>query len=333
MTLTFRAVCFVACVFAAALMTGSTFAQEKKETSGNPVFPGWYADPDIVCYGDTYWIYPTFSARYEQQTHFDCFSSKDLVNWTKHEKILTAENVTWATRAMWAPCSIEKEGKYYLFFAANDVHPGQVGGIGVAVADKPDGPYKDLIGRPLVSDNVNGAQPIDQCVFKDGDTYYMIYGGWRRCNIVKLKDDFTDTLPFDDGMRFKEITPTNYVEGPCVFKHNGKYYFMWSEGGWGSPDYRVAYAISDTIFGPHERIGVILEQDQTVATSAGHHSVLNVPGTDKWYIAYHRRPLNEQARDHRVTCLEVMEFDENGRIKPVKLTLAGVTPQTVPAKR
>jgi len=330
-TLKFRAVYVSFFALAVALMTASTFAEDEK-TSGNPLFPGWYADPEVICYGDTYWIYPTFSARYEQQLHFDCFSSKDLVNWTKHERILTADDVTWATRAMWAPGVIQMGGKYYFFFAANDVHQGQVGGIGVAVADKPEGPYKDLIGKPLLSDIVYGAQPIDQFIIEDGGSYYMIYGGWQHCNIVKLKDDFTDLVPFDDGSRFKEITPQGYVEGPCVFKRNGKFYFMWSEGGWGGPDYRVAYAISDSLFGPHKRVGIVLQQDPEVATSAGHHSVLNVPGTDKWYIVYHRRPLGVRERDHRVTCIDVMEFDEDGFIKPVKMTFEGVGPQTIPPR-
>lgn len=320
----------ISLLFLGTLFAFSTlFAQEKK-TSGNPIFPGWYADPEVILYGDTYWIFPTFSAPYEKQTFFDCFSSKDLVNWTKHEKILTNDEVKWAKRAMWAPSVIEKDGKYYFFFGANDVHPGQLGGIGVAVADKPDGPYKDLLGKPLVNGIINGAQPIDQYVFKDDDgTYYMIYGGWRHCNIVKLKNDFTGIESFDDGTYFKEITPEGYTEGPCVFKKNGKYYFMWSEGGWTGPNYAVAYAISDSIFGPHKRIGKIIEPDPDVAFGAGHHSVLHVPGTDKWYAIYHRRPVGVTDGNHRETCIEAMEFDENGFIKPVKLTFEGVPPQKV----
>ena len=86
--------------------------------------------------------------------------------------------------------------KYYFFFGANDVHRGEIGGIGVAVADKPEGPYKDLLGKPLINDIVNGAQPIDQFVFRDRDgSYYMYYGGWKHCNMVKLKDDFSGITP------------------------------------------------------------------------------------------------------------------------------------------
>ena len=144
--------------------------------SGNPLFEGWYADPEAIIYDKTYWIFPTYSDAYDKQLHFDCFSSEDLVTWTKHERILDSKQVTWAKRAMWAPGVIEKEGKYYLFFSANDVHPGQIGGIGVAVADQPAGPYRDLLGRPLINEIVNGAQPIDQYIFRDDDgTYYMYY--------------------------------------------------------------------------------------------------------------------------------------------------------------
>jgi beta-xylosidase len=293
--------------------------------SGNPLFEGWYADPEAIIYGDTYWIYPTYSDKFHRQVFMDCFSSPDLVNWTKHERIIDTAEVKWADSAMWAPGVIENKGKYYLFFAANDVHEGEIGGIGVAIADKPQGPFKDLLGKPLIQDIVNGAQPIDQFIFKDKDgSFLMYYGGWGKCNVVKLNEEFTGLLPFEGGEFYREVTPENYVEGPFMFVRNGKYYFMWSEGGWTGPDYKVAYAISDNPFGPFERIGVVLEQDPEVATGAGHHSVLHVPKTDQYYIFYHRRPLGETDGNHRVTCIEKMEFDIDGKILPVKITFEGV---------
>jgi beta-xylosidase len=151
-------------------------AAEAVERSGNPVFEGWYADPEGVIIGGQYWIFPTYSAPYDQQTHFDAFSSPDLVNWTKHENILTNQAVTWARRAMWAPAIVEKESKFYLFFGANDIHDPnkEVGGSVVAVADNPAGPYKDYLGKPLIGEIHNGAHPIDQFVFKDvTGQYYM----------------------------------------------------------------------------------------------------------------------------------------------------------------
>ncbi len=321
---------------------------DSRKTSGNPVFPGWYADPEGAVFDDEFWIFPTLSdlyaapgeempeypthktaainQTYNIQTYFDAFSSKDLVHWTKHPKVLTAENVSWAEYAMWAPAILEHKGKYYLFFGANDIqNNSQTGGIGVAVADRPEGPYKDALGRPLIGEIIGGAQPIDQFVFRDDDgTHYMYYGGWGHCNMVKMSDDLLSISTFDDGDKYKEVTPENYVEGPFMFKRNGKYYFMWSEGGWGGPHYSVAYAIADSPFGPFERIGKILQQDPEVATGAGHHSVIKVPGRDEYYIVYHRRPLGHTHFNHRHVCIDRMEFDEDGFIKPVKMTFEGV---------
>jgi len=304
-------------------------AQNNKATSGNPILQGWYADPEAVIFNNQYWIFPTYSDVYEKQVLFDAFSSPDLVSWTKHERIFDTAAVKWAKRAMWAPAIIEKDNKYFLFFGANDIqNDNEYGGIGVAVADKPEGPYKDYLGKPLIDKFHNGAQPIDQYVFRDKDgAYYIIYGGWKHCNIARLKDDFTGIVPMKDGTMFKEITPDKYVEGPCMFIKNNKYYFMWSEGGWTGPDYSVAYAVADSPFGPFKRAGKILQQDSTVATGAGHHSVIHNAATDKWYIIYHRRPLGETAANHRATCIEEMVFDDKGNILPVKLSLTGVAPQ------
>src|SRR5688500_19005881 len=121
-----------------------------QSSKSNPVFPGWYADPEAIIIGNEYWIFPTYSAKYNEQVFFDAFSSKDLRTWTKHERILDTAAVKWARRAMWAPAVVEKNGKYYFFFGANDIQNDQEkGGIGVAVADKPSGPFKDHLGKPL----------------------------------------------------------------------------------------------------------------------------------------------------------------------------------------
>jgi len=305
--------------------------------AGNPVLDGWYADPEGAVFGKEYWIFPTYSARYREQVFFDAFSSKDLVTWTKHPRILDTSIIKWARQAMWAPAAIEKDGKIYLFFSANDVQRrggpmwdekntiNHSGGIGVAVADGPAGPYRDYLGRPLVSDFFNGAQPIDQFVFKDVDgTYYMFYGGWRHCNLGVLNNTFTGFVPWPDGSLFQEITPQGYVEGPVLFLRQEKYYFMWSEGGWGNSSYRVAYAIAKSPRGPFERIGTILQSDPNIATGAGHNSVINVPDSDEWYIVYHRRLIPNEGRDHRVTCIDLLAFNEDGTIKPVKMTFEGV---------
>ncbi|MGN6291673.1 MAG: glycoside hydrolase family 43 protein [Chitinophagaceae bacterium] len=316
----------ILCLF---LVTISASAQSTDTIrAGNPVFPGWYADPEGTIFDNRYWIYPTYSAPYNKQVFLDAFSSPDLIQWTKHPHILDTASVKWARRAMWAPSIIKKDKQYFLFFGANDIQSdAEKGGIGVAVADKPEGPFRDYLGKPLIDKFHNGAQPIDQFAFKDANgQYYLIYGGWRHCNIAKLNKDFTGFVPFEDGTTFKEITPQGYVEGPFMFIRNGKYYFMWSEGGWTGPDYSVAYAISDSPFGPFKRIGKILQQNPSIATGAGHHSVIHEKGKDAWYIVYHRRPIGETDGNSRVTCIDRMYFDEKGLIQPVVITKEGVQP-------
>src|SRR4051812_30413099 len=107
---------------------GNSFSQAKKTANHNPIFKGWYADPEARIFGKEYWVYPTYSAKYDEQVFLDAFSSTDLVTWKKHGHILDTANVQWAKRAVWAPSITEKNGKYYLFFGANDIQSdGQYG--------------------------------------------------------------------------------------------------------------------------------------------------------------------------------------------------------------
>jgi beta-xylosidase len=306
-------------------------------TSGNPVLDGWYADPEGAVLAGRYWIFPTTSAPYDEQLAFDAFSSPDLVRWTRHPRVLSVDDIRWARRALWAPSVIEKDGRYWFFFSANDLQrPGgplwdpadpssHTGGIGVAVAERPEGPFRDHLGAPLVGDFHHDAQPIDPFVFRDEDgSHYLFYGGWGKCNLARLDEDFRGFLPWPDGSTFRDVTPEGYVEGPLMFVREGRYYFLWSEGGWGDASYRVAYAVADSLEGPFRRAGVILEQDPAVATGAGHNSVIRRPGSDDWFIVYHRRPIPNLGRDHRVSCIDRLEFDTHGAILPVRMSFEGV---------
>ena len=323
--------------------------------AANPVLEGWYADPEIRIFAGKYWIYPTYSDHsaaprtsktlsagqkwqraqniyppFLPQTFLDAFSSDDLVHWKRHDFALDVKDVSWAAYAVWAPSAIEHDGKYYLFFGANDIKTNsQLGGIGVAVSDSPQGPFRDALGRPLIGQIHNGAQPIDQMVFRDDDgEVYMYYGGWKHANVVRLAPDLLSVVPFPDGETYKEITPDPaYVEGSFMVKRNGVYYLMWSEGDWTGPDYSVAYAMSRSPFGPFKRVGKILEQDTHIAKGAGHHSVVNIPGTDDWYIAYHRRPLGTDNGNHREVAIEHLYFNDDGTIRPVVMTSGGVQPR------
>ena len=321
-------------VFALLALT-MTARSSKSKTSGNPIVQGWYADPEAAIFGNKYWVFPTYSAKYEDQTFFDAFSSSDLLKWQEHRHIIDTTDVKWAKRALWAPSIVLKGDKYFLFFSANDIQApfrngyvaadNKAGGIGIGVADKPEGPYKDYLGKPLVQEFYNKAQPIDQFVFRDSDgQYYLIYGGWGHCNIARLNDDFTGLIPFPDGNLVKEITPEGYVEGPVMFVRKGKYYLMWSEGAWTNDTYKVAYSIADSPLGPFRKIDTILQSDPKIATGAGHHSVVNIPGTDEWLIFYHRRPIPNEGRDHREVCVDQMYFNSDGTIKPVIMTREGV---------
>jgi beta-xylosidase len=321
----------------------------------NPIVPGWYADPEIRVFAGQYWIYPTYSdddgtpvmsahfkpeqaatlrqhmvrPSYLRQTFFNAFSSPDLVHWTKHSHVIDVADVPWAAYAVWAPSVIAREGRYYMFFGANDIQSdAELGGIGLAVADRPDGPFRDALGKPLIGAFHNGAQPIDPFVYRDDDGQgYLYYGGWSHCNVVRLSADLRSVVPFPDGATFKEITPPGYVEGSFVIKRKGVYYLMWSEGGWTGPDYSVAYAVGPSPIGPFKPMGKILQQDFRIARGAGHHSVVNVPGTDDWYIVYHRRPLRDDKGEHRQLAIDRMTFNADGTIRPVVMTNTGVMPR------
>ena len=115
-----------------------------------------------------------------------------------------------------------------------------------------------------------------------------------------------------------------------MFIRNGKYYFMWSEGGWTGPDYSVAYAMADSPFGPFKRIDKILQQNSAIATGAGHHSVIHFPNEDEWYIVYHRFNypngilMGRAAGYNREVCIDKFEFNTDDSIKQVKPTHEGI---------
>ncbi|PTW46479.1 glycosyl hydrolase family 43 [Sphingomonas faeni] len=338
-------------------LTASALMMCGLASASNPIVPGWYADPEIRVFAGRYWIYPTYSDHYGKpdvtsrfsaaqklarqrktvrpsygmQTFFNAFSSPDLVHWTKHDHVFDVRNAAWAAYAIWAPSVIQANGRYYMFFSANDIQSdAELGGIGLAVSDRPGGPFKDAIGKPLVGAFHNGAQPIDPFAFRDHDSQvYLFYGGWKHCNVVRLSPDLKRILPFADGSTYKEVTPPGYVEGSFMIERKGVYYLMWSEGGWTGPDYSVAYATGPGPTGPFTPRGKILSQDLRIARGAGHHSVVNVPGTDDWYIAYHRGPLDTDRGEHRQIAIDRMVFAADGRIEPVVMTEAGVKPRPI----
>lgn len=288
----------------------------------NPIIKGYYADPDIAYFNGKYYIYPTTDGGVEwNSTYFKAFSSSDLKVWYDEGVILDFKDVPWTggSRA-WAPAVCEKNGKYYFYYSGNN-------NIGCAVSDSPTGPFTD-IGRPLVSaDDYEGAM-IDPDVFIDDDGSAYLYWGNGHMYAARLAESMTefDGEPMD-------ITPPNFREGSCVFKRNGVYYFTWCEDDTRSPNYHVRFGTGASPLQKPEGNTVLLHRNNAGSKrikGTGHHTVLNVPDTDDWYIVYHRFEINQfgdiedystEAGNHRELCMDKMEFDEDGQIIPVTATL------------
>ncbi|WP_171112854.1 family 43 glycosylhydrolase [Streptomyces gossypiisoli] len=289
----------------------------------SPVLPGLNADPNIVRFGDTFYMYPTTDG-FEgwSGTQFKAYSSKDLVHWTDHGVILDlGPDVSWSDTRAWAPTMAEKNGKYYFYYSADT-------NIGVAVSDSPTGPFKDPLGKPLIARGAFSGQMIDPAVFTDDDGQSYLYWGNGWAYAVPLNDDMVSF----DASKVTDMTPSGYREGTFVIKRKGVYYFMWSENDTRDENYRVAYATGSSPTGPWTKRGVILEKRLDLGIKGpGHHSVVQLPGTDDWYIAYHRFAIPGGDGTHRETTIDRMEFDSAGLIKKVVPTLSSIDPVSVGA--
>ncbi|MFJ9353587.1 family 43 glycosylhydrolase [Streptomyces mirabilis] len=289
----------------------------------SPVLPGLNADPDVHYLDGQYWIYPTTDGYAGWSgTSFKAYSSKDLVHWKDHGVILDlGPDVSWADKNAWAPAIAERDGKYYFYFCAEQQ-------IGVAVADSPAGPFKDALGRPLVAKGQFTGQMIDPAVFTDDDGQSYLYWGNGHGYVVPLNADMVSF----DGSQVRDITQPDFREGSFVVKRRGTYYFMWSEDDTRSENYHVAYATGPSPLGPWTKRGTILsKRPEYGIKGTGHHSVVNVPGTDDWYIVYHRFALNGPGKaggdgTHRETTIDRMEFAADGTIEPVVPTLESIRP-------
>ena len=321
------------CTGAPSAGAGSTSATNEPAAPGNPVLDGYFADPDIIFSHaeQRYFLYPTSDGHHGWTgTNFRAFSSDDLVNWRDEGVILDlATDVSWADRHAWAPCIIERkvgEGyRYFFYFTAAQK-------IGVAVSESPRGPFVDR-GSPLIDaypPGIRRGQHIDPDVLRDpvSGRYYLYWGNGYMAG-AELNDDMVSIKP----QTLVVMTPDHtYREGTHVFYRNGTYYFLWSENDTRSEDYRVRYATSDSPLGPLmvPEDNLILAKDPAQGIYAtGHNSTIQVPGTDDWYIVYHRFEYpdgikrGEAAGYHREVCIDPMRFAPDGRILPVQPTHTG----------
>lgn len=274
------------------------------------VLPGFHADPHIAVFGDRFYIYPTTDTPGWNSPSFECWSSQDLKDWQCEGIVLDfPRDLKWARDRAWAPCIIGRNGKYYFYYSAEQ-------SIGVAVGDRPEGPFKDPLGKPLIAKDSYQCQVIDPMAFADDDGTCYLYFGNGNCNVVKLNDDMTSF----DPAAVKRITPRGFGEGSFVLKRKGLYYLMWSQYDTRDPRYCVSYATSTSPTGlfTNAANNPILVQSGSVK-GAGHHSVVQIPGRDEWVIAYHRFHIPGGDGYHRETCLSPMRFDKEGRIERVNV--------------
>ena len=306
----------------------------------NPVLPGFHADPEILYSRQTgkYYIYSTSDGyAHWGGWYLTAYSSTDLKSWTPEGVVLDLRSpqVTWANGNAWAPAIEEKlidgKYKYFLYYSGNAAdNSGKQ--IGVAIGDSPTGPFKDL-GHPLVSQSPTGrGQQIDVDVFTDpasGKSYLYWGNGYMagaelNDDMVSIKDK-TLTVMTPQGGTLKTHA---YREAPYVFFRHGVYYFLWSVDDTGSPNYHVAYGTSDSPLGPIQvaKSPIVLIQDvDKEVYGPAHNAVIRKPGTDEWYIVYHR--INKHFLDkdkgpgyHREVCIDRMEFNNDGTIRPVTVT-------------
>ena len=303
---------------------------------GNAVLDGFYADPNIAYFNGKYYIYPTTDGGSGWDApYFKCFSSDDLVHWKDEGVILDLKDVSWSNgKNGWAPTIAERNGKYYFYYSAAPANNGAKN-LAVAVSDSPTGPFEDK--GVIVQGGSYTGQMIDSAVFVDDDGLAYLYWGNGRMYGAKLS---ADMLHIDGAV--KELTPSNFREASFMVKRNGRYYMMWSDDDTGSPNYNVRYGTMDSPLGTITGNTVVLHRNNASSNlikGTGHHSVINIPGTDDWYICYHRfntalygnqETQSSAAGNHRETCIDKMEFDASGNIKPVTPTLNGITEPVYP---
>ncbi|MGC5167531.1 family 43 glycosylhydrolase [Luteimicrobium sp. DT211] len=292
----------------------------------SPALPGYNADPNIVVFGDTYYIYATTDGVAGWgSTSFKVWSSKDLVDWTDHGVILDlGPDVSWADGHAWAPTITEKDGKYYFYFVADQQ-------IGVAVSDSPTGRFTDALGAPLIHKaDFGGAQQIDPAVFTDTDGTTYLFWGNGTARMVPLNGDLVSY----DPAKVQVISGLkDFREGLFVNKRQDTYYLTWSVDDTGSENYHVSYATSSSVAGPWTNRGTLLAKDPSQGIlGTGHSSIVQVPGTDDWYIAYHRFGIPGGDGTHRETTIDRVTFAADGLMNPVVPTLTGVDPEPVPVQ-
>lgn len=288
----------------------------------NPIIRDQFtADPTARVFEGKVYLYPSHDIispveperKWFSMADYHVFSSEDLVNWTDHGMILSQENVPWGNPegySMWAPDCVYKNGKYYFYFP-NAPKEGRGFAIGVAVADKPYGPFTPE-QKPI-----EGVGGIDPCVLVASDGSAYLYWSGMGLRGAKLADNM---LELDgESVRLDENLPAGFKEGPFIFERNGKFYltYPWVQ----DRTETLAYAMSDNPLGPYEFKGIIMAQSPS-ACWTNHHSLVEYKG--EWYLFYHHNDYSPQFDKNRSVRIDRVIFNEDGTIQPVTPTLRGV---------
>lgn len=281
------------------------------QAPGNPIIRHKHtADPAAMVSGDTLWLFTGHDYEGNQNGYklkdWCVFSTTDMVNWTEYPTPLRVADFAWdRTGAAYAAHVVERDGKYYYFISTNG------SGIGVAVADRPEGPYRDAIGRPLLTnedcfDATHSWVCIDPAVFIDDDGQAWIFWGNKVCYCARLKRNMTE---IDGPIKRIDHKKFDFTEAPWVHKYNGKYYLTFATG-W--PE-KIAYAMSDRPDGPYEYKGIISEIAGNSNTT--HPSIVEFRG--KWYFFTHNGGLPDGTSYSRSVCLEPLEYNADGTIRKI----------------
>lgn len=287
------------------------------ESKGNPIIRDKHtADPAVLVENDTLWLFAGHDMEGNQRGYvmrdWLLYSTTDMKHWTEHPSPLRIEDFKWATsrQAYAGHVAKGKDGKYYWYVSTNWC------GIGVAVSDKITGPYKDALGKPLLTnaDCFNSSHSwacIDPAILIDDDgTPYIIWGN-RECYYAKLKDNMIEI----DG-EVHRIEVPNFTEAPWMHKYQGKYYLTYASE-W--PE-KIAYAVSDNIGGPYQPMGIISE----IAGNSNTTHPAIVQFRDQWLFFSHNGGLPDGTSYSRSVIAEPMHYDADGRILPIPPTAEGV---------
>ena len=323
-------------LLAAVLCLASCVARQPEGdvivTGTNPIITGQFtADPTARVFEGKLYMYPshdipsvithTDGSAWFSMPDYHVFSSEDLTSWTDHGVILRQEDVPWGkpdAYAMWAPDCVFKDGKYYFYFP--DAPAGRPGfGIGVAVADRPEGPFTPQ------AEPIKGVFGIDPCVLVDDDGTSYIYWSGMGLSGCRLNDNMLEL----DGRsaRLDRALPEGFKEGPFVFKRNGKYYLTYP---WVRENTEtLAYAMGDNPLGPFEYKGLIMKESP-VGCWTNHHSLVEYNG--QWYLFYHHNDYSPDFDKNRSARIDRVYFNEDGTIQEVIPTLRGVGPVKATSK-